>query len=25
MRCNNCGAEVMDGSSSCPNCGAPIM
>ncbi len=25
MRCNNCGAEIMDGSPNCPNCGAPVM
>ena len=25
MRCNNCGAEIMDGAPNCPNCGAPVM
>lgn len=25
MRCNNCGAEILDGAPNCPNCGAPVM
>lgn len=25
MRCNNCGAEIMDGAPNCPNCGAPVI
>ncbi|SEF67927.1 zinc-ribbon domain-containing protein [Eubacterium ruminantium] len=24
MRCNNCGAEIMDGAPACQNCGAPV-
>ena len=25
MKCNNCGAEILDGAPNCPNCGAPVL